>query len=227
MSGVRQTTDGACSVGQDRGLGAQLALQRVFSRRLCADPRQSDGQRRGGSRVEKATLKPRVGGVQVKVEDTDGSYDCAICFESVRRSADALRCSQCSSNPFHGACLLQSGFADTCPQCCGSALVAGVRATGGDAARIDLADGDLDLSAAATKLNTSTADAMDAIVRDLERPKTSFGTPKSKKTPASSRTLATFRKHENCMLKGGDREVIMCTVVGVWPLGLMWCAATV
>jgi len=29
------------------------------------------------------------------------------------------------------------------------------------------------------------------------------------------------------MLKGDDREVLMCTVVGVWPLGLKWCAATV
>ena len=92
------------------------------------------------------------GGVQVKVEDTDGSYDCAICFESVRRSADALHCSQCSSNPFHGACLLQSGFADTCPQCCGSTLVAGVRASG-DAARIDLTEEAAEARVAANALH--------------------------------------------------------------------------
>jgi len=37
---------------------------------------------------------------------------------------------------------------------------------GGGKERADAHDGDLDLSAAATELNTSTADAMDAIVQD-------------------------------------------------------------
>ena len=103
----------------------------------------------------------QLGWAQVKVEDIDGSYDCAICFESVRGSPDVLRCSQCSSNPFHRACLLQSSFPDTCPQCSGSTLVAGARAPGESTVRIDL-DEDLDLSAAGTELDSSSADAVDA-----------------------------------------------------------------
>ena len=95
------------------------------------------------------------------MEDIDGSYDCAICFESVRGSPDVLRCSQCSSNPFHRACLLQSSFPDTCPQCSGRTLVAGARAPGESTVRIDL-DEDLDLSAAGTELDSSSADAVDA-----------------------------------------------------------------
>jgi len=140
------------------------------------------------------------GGVQVKVEDTDGSYDCAICFESVRRSADALRCSQCSSNPFHGACLQQSGFSDTCPQCCRSTLVAGVRASGEDAARIDLTDGDLDLSAAATELNTSTADAMDAIVQDSSED-TGLSTQRE-----SVREASRVMAQQECSVDRNDRR---------------------
>ena len=118
----------------------------------------------------------------------------------VRRSADALRCSQCSSNPFHGACLQQSGFSDTCPQCCRSTLVAGVRASGEDAARIDLTDGDLDLSAAATELNTSTADAMDAIVQDSSED-TGLSTQRE-----SVREASRVMAQQECSVDRNDRR---------------------
>ena len=102
-----------------------------------------------------------VAGVQVKVED-EGSYDCAICFMSVRGSTDALRCTRCSSNPFHGACLVHAGFPDSCPQCSGNTLVAGVRApVPRDAMQTDLTSdmqSDLGLSVAHTALDSSTAD---------------------------------------------------------------------
>ena len=43
-------------------------------------------------------------GIEVKVEDYDGTYVCLFCGESVR-GQPALKCSHCSSNPFH-LCLL-------------------------------------------------------------------------------------------------------------------------
>ena len=55
-------------------------------------------------------------GVVVKIEEYDGSYECLICALSVR-GMSALRCSACTTNPFHTACVKGSGFADTCPQC--------------------------------------------------------------------------------------------------------------
>ena len=39
-------------------------------------------------------------GIEVKVEDYDGTYVCLFCGESVR-GQPALKCSHCSSNPFH------------------------------------------------------------------------------------------------------------------------------
>lgn len=62
--------------------------------------------------------------VQVKVEEVeeyDGSYDCLICCESVRRTR-ALRCSQCTCSPFHQTCHQSWAQhakveARTCPQC--------------------------------------------------------------------------------------------------------------
>jgi len=56
-----------------------------------------------------------------EVEEYDGSYDCVICCESVRRT-HALACSQCTCNPFHQTC--HQSWAQhakvvpsTCPQC--------------------------------------------------------------------------------------------------------------
>ena len=43
-------------------------------------------------------------GVEVKVEDYDGTYVCLFCGESVR-GKPALKCSRCSSNPVHHACV--------------------------------------------------------------------------------------------------------------------------
>ena len=57
-------------------------------------------------------------GIEVKVEDYDGTYVCLFCGESVR-GQPALKCSHCSSNPFHRACvaLAQSKYAEVCPTC--------------------------------------------------------------------------------------------------------------
>ena len=52
--------------------------------------------------------------VKIKVEEYDSAYDYVICCESVR-GADSLCCSQCSSNPFHHACVSGWNFQDTCP----------------------------------------------------------------------------------------------------------------
>ena len=56
----------------------------------------------GGSSKEKRLSSP-----QPALQLLDGSYDCLICMESVRRS-DALRCSQCTANPWHLACAISS-----------------------------------------------------------------------------------------------------------------------
>ena len=57
-------------------------------------------------------------GIEVKVEDYDGTYVCLFCGESVR-GQPALKCSHCSSNPFHLACvaLAHSKYAEVCPTC--------------------------------------------------------------------------------------------------------------
>ena len=56
--------------------------------------------------------------IEVKVEDYDGTYVCLFCGESVR-GQPALKCSHCSSNPFHLACvaLAHSKYAEVCPTC--------------------------------------------------------------------------------------------------------------
>ena len=55
-------------------------------------------------------------GIEVKVEDYDGTYACVFCSESVRGTA-ALKCSQCSSNPVHTACVAGSTYAWQCMTC--------------------------------------------------------------------------------------------------------------
>ena len=55
-----------------------------------------------------------------RIEAYDGSYDCLICYESVRirgTSPNALHCSQCNSNPYHTLCANGSKWSTTCPQC--------------------------------------------------------------------------------------------------------------
>ena len=57
-------------------------------------------------------------GIEVKVEQYDGTCVCLFCGESVR-GQPALKCSHCSSNPFHAACvaLAHSKYAEVCPTC--------------------------------------------------------------------------------------------------------------
>ena len=85
---------------------------------------------------------------------------------------------------------------------CREADTGGGHVDGGGKERADAHDGDLDLSAAATELNTSTADAMDAIVRDLERPKTSFGTPELKRQDLCLETIK-----EECQRRSKSKSV--------------------
>ena len=88
---------------------------------------QEKADRRGEGRAGKLE-KPDVpnsdsamGGVEVKIEEFDGTYACVICSDSVR-GGDALRCAQCSSNPVHVSCVRGSHFAETCPQCSGKTM---------------------------------------------------------------------------------------------------------
>ena len=60
-------------------------------------------------------------GIEVKVEDYDGTYACVFCFKSVRGTA-ALKCSQCSSNPVHAACVAGSTYAWQCMTCRGETM---------------------------------------------------------------------------------------------------------
>ena len=74
--------------------------------------------------------------IEVKVEDYDGTYVCLFCGESVR-GQPALKCSHCSSNPFHLACvaLAQSKYAEVCPTCDRKTVEAWGRASGGTAGK--------------------------------------------------------------------------------------------
>ena len=80
-------------------------------------------------------------GIEVKVEDYDGTYVCLFCGESVR-GQPALKCSHCSSNPFHLACvaLAHSKYAEVCPTCDRKTVEAWGRASGGTAAPSEIID---------------------------------------------------------------------------------------
>ena len=80
-------------------------------------------------------------GIEVKVEDYDGTYVCLFCGESVR-GQPALKCSHCSSNPFHLACvaLAHSKYAEVCPTCDRKAVEAWGRASGGTAGASEIID---------------------------------------------------------------------------------------
>ena len=56
-----------------------------------------------------------------EVEPYDGSYACGFCSESVRGTA-ALKCSQCSSNPVHWACVAGTKYAGQCATCDGETM---------------------------------------------------------------------------------------------------------
>ena len=80
-------------------------------------------------------------GIEVKVEDYDGTYVCLFCGESVR-GQPALKCSHCSSNPFHLACvaLAHSKYAEVCPTCDRKTVEAWERASGGTAGAGEIID---------------------------------------------------------------------------------------
>ena len=80
-------------------------------------------------------------GIEVKVEDYDGTYVCLFCGESVR-GQPALKCSHCSSNPFHLACvaLAHSKYAEVCPTCDRKTVEAWERASGGAAGAGEIID---------------------------------------------------------------------------------------
>ena len=82
-------------------------------------------------------------GVDVKVESDDevepydGSYACGFCSESVRGTA-ALKCSQCSSNPVHWACVAGTKSAGQCATCDGKTMAAWRGADDGTAAASEI-----------------------------------------------------------------------------------------
>ena len=80
-------------------------------------------------------------GIEVKVEDYDGTYVCLFCGESVR-GQPALKCSHCSSNPFHLACvaLAHSKYVEVCPTCDQKTVEAWGRASGGAAGPSEIID---------------------------------------------------------------------------------------
>ena len=55
-------------------------------------------------------------GVEVKVEDYDGSYVCLFCGDSVR-GLPALVCGECNSNPWHRTCDKDLKYTEVCPTC--------------------------------------------------------------------------------------------------------------
>ena len=79
--------------------------------------------------------------IEVKVEDYDGTYVCLFCGESVR-GQPALKCSHCSSNPFHLACvaLAHSKYAEVCPTCDRKTVEAWGSASVGTAAASEILD---------------------------------------------------------------------------------------
>ena len=80
-------------------------------------------------------------GIEVKVEDYDGTYVCLFCGESVR-GQPALKCSNCSSKPFHLACvaLAHSKYAEVCPTCDRKTVETWGSASGGTAAPSEMID---------------------------------------------------------------------------------------
>lgn len=102
---------------------------------------EDDGTRGGQGTGLRLDATAAAANVQVKVEEVgevaeyDGSYDCLICCESVRqdKSKRALRCSECTCNPFHQTC--HQSWAQhakvvpsTCPQCAQPTVVPFTRA---------------------------------------------------------------------------------------------------
>ena len=94
------------------------------AKRLSTDRAKQKEQKRRKSTAcpDKPSAAP-VDTVQVKVEQYDRHYDCMICSKSVRDDAEAVQCSQCNANPMHKACVENTIYATTCPQCARSLMV--------------------------------------------------------------------------------------------------------
>ena len=86
-----------------------------------------------------------VHGVEVKIESEDevepydGTYACCFCSESVRGTA-ALKCSQCSANPVHSACVAGTKYAGQCATCDRETMEAWRGASTGTAAPSEIID---------------------------------------------------------------------------------------
>ena len=78
-------------------------------------------------------------GIEVKVEDYDGTYACAFCSESVR-GQPALKCSRCSSNPVHRVCAEGTMYERQCATCKGETMEAWRGASAGTAVPSEIID---------------------------------------------------------------------------------------
>ena len=74
-----------------------------------------------------------------EVEPYDGTYACGFCSESVRGTA-ALKCSQCSANPVHWACVAGTKYAGQCATCVRETMEAWRGASTGTAAPSEIID---------------------------------------------------------------------------------------
>ena len=78
-------------------------------------------------------------GVEVKVEEYDGSYDCLFCGDSVRGTA-ALVCGECNSNPWHRACDKDFKYGEVCPTCNRKSVKMWIGARAGDGSPSEIID---------------------------------------------------------------------------------------
>ena len=78
-------------------------------------------------------------GIEVKVEDYDGTYACAFCSESVR-GQPALKCSRCSSNPVHRVCADGTMYERQCATCMGETMEVWRGASAGTAVPSEIID---------------------------------------------------------------------------------------
>ena len=78
-------------------------------------------------------------GVEVKVEDYDGSYACLFCGDSVR-GQPAVACLQCNSNPWHRTCDIHLKYMEVCRTCNRKSVEAWTGASAGTAALSETVD---------------------------------------------------------------------------------------
>ena len=76
---------------------------------------------------------------QEAVDEYDDYYACLMCGDSVR-GAEALKCSQCDSNPFHRACVIDASWLRQCPSCMGETVTSWSGAITGPAVVVAMID---------------------------------------------------------------------------------------